>query len=337
MNIPRIELFEWLKNNQQRAEFVLATSKMKGLSKREYDELVDQGLDPDLDLGRGTQSGADEFKEALMNMYDCASDNIVTTAGGTAANFLVFISILDKGDEFIIEQPGYQPMWMTPEMLGARKIPWIRHFKDGFCLDVEALEGLITDRTKLIVLTNPHNPTGVVADREREIKKVAEFAQAKGIYVLIDEIFLDGAFAPQISAYGLPNVIITSSMTKVYGLGGQRTGWIIASPEIVRRCQHAKIYTTGSSSYLGEIMNARALRKARKHLVQKFFDLSMTNYRVVSEWMATNQDIVEWVVPNSGIMCFPKYKVEMSSIELCHKLLDDHGVMVNPARQCLLF
>lgn len=330
MIIPRIELFEWLQNNQQRAEFVLATSKMKGLSRLEYEELVGHGLEPDLDLGRGTQSGADEFKEALKNMYNCRSGNIVTTAGGTAANFLVFLSILDKDDEFIVEQPGYQPMWMTPEMLGARKVPWIRHFKNDFRLDVEALEDLITDRTKLIVLTNPHNPTGVVADREREIKKVAEFAQAKGIYVLVDEIFLDGAFAPQISAYGLPNVIITSSMTKVYGLGGQRTGWIIASTEIASKCQYAKVHTTGSSSYIGEIMNAHALRKARKHLVQKFFDLSMTNYRVVSEWMAANQDIVEWAVPNSGIMCFPKYKVDMPSIELCHKLLDGHGVMVNP-------
>jgi aspartate/methionine/tyrosine aminotransferase len=330
MKIPGIGLFDWLQNNQQRAEFVLVTSKMKGLSKREYDELVGHNLEPGLDLGRGMQSGADEFKDALMNMYDCGSGNIVTTAGGTAANFLVFLSILDKDDEFIVEQPGYQPMWVTPEMLGARKVPWYRHFKDGFRLDVEALECLITDRTKLIVLTNPHNPTGVVADREREIRKVAELAQTKGIYVLVDEIFLDGAFVPQVSAYGLPNVIITSSMTKVYGLGGQRTGWIIASTEIVSRCQNAKIHTTGSSSYIGEVMNAHALRKARKHLMQKFFDLSMTNYRVVSEWMAANQDIVEWVVPNSGIMCFPKYKVDMSSIELCHKLLDDHGVMVNP-------
>jgi len=330
MKIPRIELFEWLQNNLQRAEFVLSTSKMKGLSRREYIELVGHDLEPDHDLGRGAQSGADEFKEALINIYGCGSGNIVTTAGGTAANFLVFLSLLDRGDEFIIEQPGYQPMWLTSEMMGAKKVSWIRHFNDGFRLDVDALERLITDRTKLIVLTNPHNPTGVVADRELEIRKVAEIAQARGIYVLIDEIFLDGAFAPQISAYGLPNVIITSSMTKVYGLGGQRTGWIIASTEIVSRCQHAKMHTAGSSSYIGEIMNAHALKKARKRLVQKFFDLSMTNYRVVNEWMAANPDIVEWAMPNSGIMCFPKYKVDMSSIELCHKLLDDHGVMVNP-------
>ena len=330
MKIPGIELFEWLQQNHERAEFVLAFSKMKGLSSREYDELVQFDLGPELDLGRGDPHGANEFKQILMEIYGCEIDNIVTTSGGTQANFLVFLSTLDKKDEFIIEQPGYQPMWLTPKVLGARKIPWLRRFENGFRLDVDALEDLITDRTKLIVLTNPNNPTGVVADRELEIEKIAEIAQAKGIYVLIDEIFLDGADEPQVSAYGLPNVIITNSMTKVYGLGGQRTAWIIAPPEIAAKCQRAKSHTNGSSSYVGELMTAYALRNARNLLVQRFQKHSTSNFQILNKWMGANQDIVEWVPPNGGVLCFPKYKVNMSSIELCHKLLDDYGVMVNP-------
>jgi len=330
MIIPRIELFEWLLNNHERADYVLAFSKMKGLSKREYDELVHYDLGPELDLGRGDPRGANEFKQILAKIYGCGIDNIVTTSGGTQANFLVFLTALDKNDEFIIEQPGYQPMWLTPEMMGAKKVPWTRRFNDGFCLDVDALDALITDRTKLIVLTNPHNPTGVVADRELEIRKVAEIAQARGVYVLIDEIFLDGAAVPQISAYGLANIIVTSSMTKVYGLGGQRTGWIIAPPEIAAECQHAKVHTNGSSSYVGEMMNAHALRNARGFLIQRFNKLSMSNFRVLSEWIKVNQDILEWVVPHGGVMCFPRYRAKLSSIELCQKLLDDYGVMVNP-------
>lgn len=330
MNIPRIELFEWLQNNHERAEHVLAFSKMKGLSKREYNELVRYDLEPELDLGRGDPRGANEFKQILMEIYDCAFDNIVTTSGGTQANFLVFLATLNKKDEFIIEQPGYQPMWLTPEMMGARKIPWLRRYEDEFRLDVDALEGLISDRTKLIVLTNPNNPTGVVADRELEIKKIAEIAQARGIYVLIDEIFLDGAAEPQVSAFGLANVIITSSMTKVYGLGGQRTAWIIAPPEIAAQCQHAKAHTNGSSSYVGELMTAYALRNARNLLVQRFKKHSASNFHVLEEWMEAHQDIVEWVRPHGGIMCFPRYKVNMPSIELCQQLLDNYGVMVNP-------
>ena len=330
VKIPPIELFEWLQNNHERAEYVLAFSKMKGLSKGEYDELVQYDLKPELDLGRGDPRGAYEFKQILMEIYGCGIDNIVTTSGGTQANFLVFLATLQKKDKFIIEQPGYQPMWLTPQMLGGRKIPWLRRFEDDFRLDVDALKNLITNRTKLIVLTNPHNPTGVVADRKFEIKKIAEIAQAKGIYVLIDEIFLDGTDVPQVSAYGLPNVIITSSMTKVYGLGGQRTGWIIAPPEIAAQCQIAKVHANGSTSYVGELMNAYALRNARKLLMQRFTKLSVSNFQVLSKWMDANQDIVEWVRPHGGIMCFPKYRVNMSSIELCHQLLDDHGVMVNP-------
>ncbi|OOZ15135.1 hypothetical protein BOW35_06125 [Solemya velum gill symbiont] len=330
MIIPRIELFEWLQNNHERAQYVLASSKMKGLSKQEYDELVQYNLEPELDLGRGDPRGANEFKQILMEIYDCGMENIVSASGGTQANFLVFLSTLKKKDEFIVEQPGYQPMWLTPKMMGARKILWPRRFEDGFRLDIDALEELITDRTKLIVLTNPNNPTGVVADRESEIRKIAEIAKAKGTYVLIDEIFLDGADKQQVSAYGLPNVIITSSMTKVYGLGGQRTGWIIALKIIAAKCQHAKAHTNDSSSYVGELMNAHALRKARKLLVQRFHKLSTSNLLVLDEWMEANQDIVEWVRPHGGIMCFPKYRVNMSSIELCNMLLDDHGVMVNP-------
>ncbi len=330
MIIPRIELFEWLRNNHERADYVLAFSKMKGVSKREYDELVDYDPGPELDLGRGDPNGANEFKQILAQMYGCGIDNIVTTSGGTQANFLVFLATLSKKDEFIIEQPGYQPMWLTPEMMEAKKVPWFRRFNDEFRLDVDALDALITDRTKLIVLTNPHNPTGVVADRELEIRRVAEIAQARGVYVLIDEIFLDGASVPQISAYGLPNVIVTSSMTKVYGLGGQRTGWIIAPLEIATECQHAKVHTNGSSSYVGEMMNAHALRNAREFLIQRFNKLSVSNFLVLSEWMEANQDILEWVEPHGGVMCFPRYRVNMSSIELCQKLLHEHGVMVNP-------
>jgi aspartate/methionine/tyrosine aminotransferase len=77
-------------------------------------------------------------------------------------------------------------------------------------------------------------------------------------------------------------------------------------------------------------MNAHALRNAREFLVQRFNKLSMSNFQVLSEWMRDNQDIVEWVLPLGGVMCFPEYRINMSSVELCRKLLHDHGVMVNP-------
>jgi len=330
MNVPRVELFEWLLKNYERAEYILAFSNMQGITKKEYDQLVGYQPPEDFDLGWDAHYGAEVLNETLAKMYDCELGNVVTASGGSEANFLAFLATLEHGEEFIIEQPGYQPMWLAPEMLGAKKIKWHRRFEDGFKLDLETLQGLITDRTKLIVLTNPHNPSGVVADREDELRKLGELAESKGTYVLIDEVFLDGVFQPQTSGFGLPNTIITGSMTKVYGLGGHRTGWVIAPEEIAEKCQLAKAHTDAASSYLGEIMNAHALLNAREHLVQRFNNTAQRNHRIMKQWVKDNPDLVDWVEPHGGIMCYPKYNLDMPSVELVHKLLDDFGVMVNP-------
>ena len=152
-------------------------------------------------MGSNAQYGAAELKKTLCSMYDCAGSNIVTTTGATEANFLVFSSLLKKDDEFIIEQPGYQPMWLTPEMLGARRIPWPRTFERGFSVQIETLAHLITDKTKLIVLTNLHNPSGVLTNQKTH-QEVAEVNEDHGAYVLVDEIYLDGSFTRNHRVWG---------------------------------------------------------------------------------------------------------------------------------------
>jgi aspartate/methionine/tyrosine aminotransferase len=330
MKIPRVELFEWLLDNFEDAKYILAFSNMQGVTKKEYDKLIGYEIPPDFDMGWDAHYGVPELNEALAKMYKCDPENIVTASGGSEANFLVFLATLDHEDEFIVEQPGYQPMWLAPEMLGAKMVPWLRRYDAGFRLDLDALEGLITDRTKLIVITNPHNPSGVVADREDELRRLGELAHAKGIHVLIDEVFLDGAFQPQDSGFKLPGTVITGSMTKVYGLGGHRTGWVVGPKEIAHKCQLAKAHTDAASSRMGEIMNAHALLNAREHLVQRFNNRALSNFRITKDWVEGNTDIVEWVEPHGGIMCYPRYKVDIGSKELCQKLLNDHGVLVNP-------
>lgn len=329
MKIPRVELFEWLLKNYESAEYVLGFSNIYGVSKQEYDELVGYDAPPDFDYGWDAHYGVEDLKEALCAMYGCERENVVTTSGGSEANFLSYLALLDKGDDFIIEQPGYQPMWLTPEMLGANRIDWTRRFEDGFKLDISALWDLVTPNTKLIVMTNLHNPSGVLTDNDT-IKEVAELAKERGAYLLIDEVFLDGAFKPQESAWGSPNVIITSSMTKVYGLGGFRTGWIIAPGEVADKCQVAKAHTDAASAFLGEHMNAQALMNARVHLIQRFLNTAQGSIGIVKEWVESNPDLVEWVEPDGGIMCYPKYKAEIPSKELCQRFLDDYGVLVNP-------
>lgn len=329
MYAPRIDLFEWLLQNAPNATYNLAFSNIYGLTVEEYQKYTGFTIPKNFDLGSNAQYGAHELKETLSVMYNCTPDNIVTTTGASEANFLVFSSLLSQGDEFIIEQPGYQPMWLTPEMLGARRINWPRKYENKFKVDSETLSSLITEKTKLVVLTNLHNPSGVLTN-QKMIKTIAEIAEEHGAYVLVDEIFLDGSDSKKPSCFGIPNVLVTSSATKIYGLGGLHTGWIIAPEEIAAQCQRMKVHTTGASSFISEIMTAHLLNNARDEVIKRFQKHATTNRVVVKKWMTQHKDLLKWVEPDGGIVCFPKYSLDVPSVVLCKHLFEAQKILVNP-------
>ncbi len=329
MHAPRIDLFEWLLQNAPHATYNLAFSNINGVTVEEYEAFSHYSFPGDFDLGINAQYGADELKRTLCPMYNCTPDNIVTATGASEANFLVFSSLLDQGNEFIVEQPGYQPMWLTPEMLGARRINWLRMFENKFRVDLETLNDLITKKTKLIVLTNLHNPSGVFTD-QKSIKTITKIAADHDVDVLVDEIYLDGSFISQPSSFGIPNVIVTSSATKIYGLGGFHTGWIIAPREIAMQYQKLKAHSTGAASYTSEIMTANILREARGYLIKRFQKRAKTNFDLLKKWMNNHREFFEWVEPDGGIVCFPKYTMDIPSVDLCKYLFDTQKLLVNP-------
>lgn len=331
MRVEKAEIFDWLMDNYQKAEHMLAISNIKGVSYREYMDLVGVQMPEEFDLGLGEHFSNHDLRKELCGIYNCSGENVVTCSGGTEANLLAFMILLDKGDDFIVERPAYKPLLITPEMLGAKPIPWHRRFENGFDLDVVALGNIITEKTKLVIMTNLHNPSGRLASRD-SIRAAAEVAADRSAYLLIDEIFLDGAFEDQISAFGIENIIITSSMTKVYGLGGARTAWVIAPEHIAEKCQIAKSHTTGASSGFGEWLNANALALAREKLVERFRSVARKNHSIVKEWVLANPDLLEWTEPDGGVICFPKYKGKITSVELCRRLLDEFSVLVIPGQ-----
>jgi aspartate/methionine/tyrosine aminotransferase len=329
MHAPSVDLFEWLHTNAPKARYNLAYSNIYGLTLEEYREITGFSLPKDFDLGINESHGALELTKALSMMYHCTKDNIVSTTGASEANYLVFSQLLGPGDECIIEQPSYQPMWLVPEMIDARPIFWPRRFDHKFRVDTEGLENLISKKTKLIVLTNLHNPSGVWSD-VRTVEAIAEIAKNHDLYVLVDEIFLDGCFKRQPSSFGIPRMIVTSSATKIYGLGGLHTGWIVAPAEVAEACQRGKALTTGASSYVSEVMTVHALRNAYDGLIDRFTKRAKKNLSIVKKWMRECQDVLEWVEPDGGIVCFPKYHLDVPSVALCQRLLDEERILVNP-------
>jgi len=329
MRIPRSELFDWLLEYEEDVKYNFGTSSIPGIRFSDLERYTGFEMDADFDLGKNTPFGYEPLRSVIVDKYGCDMGNVVTTTGGSEANFLTCMALLDKGDEVMVEQPGYEPMWLVPAMFGARLRKWERTFENDYKLDLDTLNELMGKKTKMIVLTNLHNPSGALVPRS-VMKAVSEMAQDNDAHVLIDEIFLDASRTPTSSAAGLENVIVTSSITKVYGLGGLRTGWIVADEETAERCQSAKFMASAASPYLSEVINATVLLRGQKEILERFRDTADRNTEIVRKWIGENSDLLKWMEPAGGIMCFPRYSINMDSATLCRELLEKGDVLVSP-------
>lgn len=175
------------------------------------------------------------LREAIGKRYGFPTDRIVAADGTSMANFLAMAALITPGDEVLIEHPSYEPLIGAASFLGGQIKRFNRKPGDGFGIDPAAIASALSDRTRLIVLTNLHNPSGVLIG-EDVLREIGVLARERGARVLIDEVYLDSAVPPRRSAAHLgPEFVCTNSLTKVYGLSGLRCGWILAEPELSER------------------------------------------------------------------------------------------------------
>lgn len=186
----------------------------------------------DLDLDGASHPRYAPLREAIAHRYDVSVDQVVAADGTSMANFLAMATLISPGDEVLIEQPAYELLLGAASFLGADIKRFERKAADGFRLDAAQVEAMLTERTRLIVITNLHNPSSALAG-EDDLRAIARLAGAVGARVLVDEVYLDAAVPPRRSAIHLgPEFVCTNSLTKVYGLSGLRCGWILAEREL---------------------------------------------------------------------------------------------------------
>jgi aspartate/methionine/tyrosine aminotransferase len=185
----------------------------------------------DLELTGASHYRYRPLREAIGAKEEVSPDRVVAADGTSMANMLAMAALIAPGDEVLIEQPTYEPLLAAARFLGARVTRLPRRAEDGFALDPDVVRRLLTPATKLIILTNLHNPSSALAD-ETVLGEIG----ALGPHVLVDEVYRDAAATPQRSCVHLgPAFIATNSLTKVYGLSGLRCGWILAEPEMAER------------------------------------------------------------------------------------------------------
>src|ERR1051325_2181998 len=212
------------------AKFNLAMSGLGNLKLRELRVSLD-----DLEITDGGY-GYQPLMKAIAARYRVDPESIVTAAGTTFANHLAMAALIEPGDEILFEHPAYEPMLAAALYLGANVKRFARRFENGFRIVPEELAPLVSENTRVIVLTNLHNPSGVLID-EAEIKQLGEIARSVGARVLIDEVYMETLFAdsPQTAFHLGTEFVVTSSLTKAFGLSGLRCGWICAEPELAKR------------------------------------------------------------------------------------------------------
>lgn len=214
----------------------------------------------DLEINGPTIYGYAPLQERLARKCGVSEECVVAAAGTSMANHLAMAALLNPGDDVLIEQPAYGPVLEVASYLGANIVRFERRAERGFQIDAEEVARRMTAKTRLICLTNLHNPSGALTGEET-LTRIGEAAQKAGAQVLVDEVYLDMVYDPPMrSSFHLGgNFVATNSLTKAYGLSGLRCGWILAQPEPARRMWRLNDLFAATPVHVGELLSVAAL------------------------------------------------------------------------------
>ncbi|HEX3129462.1 MAG TPA: pyridoxal phosphate-dependent aminotransferase [Thermoanaerobaculia bacterium] len=302
----------WAKEHAA-ARYNLANSGILGC------ETADLEFGPaDILVNGPNRDGYPPVLEAIASLYGVAPEQVVPGEGTSGANFLAFAGLLDPGDEVLVEQPTYEPLLAALELVGARVKRFARRFEDGWRIDFDSLRAQVSDRTRLVVITNPHNPSGVALPPE-EIAAVGEIAG--GAYVLVDEVYRDILFedAPPSHIHLGPRFLATSSLTKSYGLSGLRCGWVLASLDVADRLRRVRDCMGAVGSVPSDGLAVAAFRQLPR-LAERTRTLLEPNQKLIREFLEEHSDELDCVLPARTMMVFPRLRKEEDSQPLHDRL-----------------
>ena len=299
------------------------------------DELAEELMNITLDYGEIV--GSERLRRAVSGLYKNVPEDRITIAHGTiGANSLVLTTIVRPGDHVIAVSPSYQQLYSLPESIGADVTVLRLKEENGWLLDIDELRAAVTDKTRLICLNNPNNPTGAVMPVEM-MREIADIAEKHGAYIFCDEAYRglshdgrpdDGSFfAPSfIDIYD--KAIVTGGMSKTFALAGLRLGWVAGPKDIIDDINRHRDYHIISVGKMDELLAAIAIEN-RDAVLSRNIEICRENLAVIDKWIA-GEPHVSYVKPSSATTCFMKFDFDMTSTELCHRLREEAGVLFVP-------
>jgi aspartate/methionine/tyrosine aminotransferase len=287
-----------------------------------------------LPLGYSEARGTEALRTQLAATYARGdADHILVTTGAIEANFLLFNVLLDAGDHVIAPYPAYQQLYSVPQAIGCDVSLWHVGPQTGYRYDLDALERLVTPRTRVIIVNTPHNPTGAMLPPEAA-RRVYELGREVGATVIGDEAYRwlavpDGEpFAPPMFDLGEHGVSV-GTLSKPFGLPGLRIGWIAGPPDLINRCWGMRDYISLSPGKLNDALAQLAMTH-RDRIVERNRRIIETNLATASQWMAERAEFMSWTPPRGGLLALLKYDLPIASLELADRLATEYSVMLAP-------
>lgn len=307
----------------------LAESSVRDINLRDVD--VDL---KDLVLFYGEHKGIIKLREAVKEESKVLSvDDVLVTTGAATALFIVATTLLNSSDHLIVIRPNYGTNLETPRAFKCAMSIIDLKFEDGFEIDVDAVKREIQPNTKLISITNPHNPTGKLFS-EQTILQLIAVAEEKNCRLLVDETYRDLNFQTKLKPYiaeQSDKVISVSSVSKSYGAPGVRIGWIICrDKKLMHDFLAAKEQITICNSVVDEEI-AFCLVRSKQKWIQKHHEHIRSNFAYTKQWIA-EQSFLEWVEPSAGVVCFPRLKAEhkLDTEKFYKALFNEYSTIVGP-------
>jgi hypothetical protein len=292
------------------------------------------------ELGYPQTNGTAALRELIASMYAGATiDHVLVTNGGSEANCVLLMRLVEPGDEIVFMSPNYMQIAGLARTLGAAVKPWratettAEANAEGpkYTWDLEDLKRLVTPKTRAICLCNPNNPTGARLD-DSTLDGVCHIASTVGAWVIGDEIYRGAERLADDTATvwdcGYERAVVTSGLSKAYGLPGLRIGWIVAPPDLVTDLWGVHDYTTIAPGAVNDRLAQIALAPPRRaQLLARTRMIIRTNYPLVKRWI-DKQEGLSHVPPEAGAIVLVRHRHPFRSSDLVERLRKERGVLV---------
>ncbi len=285
-------------------------------------------------------TGRESLRRNIARFYGSDDfERAVVVNGGSEANYISMWGLVGPSDRVAFMLPNYLQGWGLARAYGRQADGFnlvMRKNADGtwrWELDVDSLRKAVRKNTKVIVVTNPNNPTGHVLTDD-EMNAIVEAARRVGAWILSDEIYrgaeVDGPMTPTFHGR-YRKVIVTGGLSKAFALPGLRIGWIVTQPELIRKLCAYHDYLTLTPSFVSDYLADVVMRPRRRdQVLERTRSLIGRNLPVLERWAARHEDVLDYARPSAGAIATFKYRLPIASVTLFNRLREEHSVLITP-------